>query len=503
MSEMTYEEKVKKIAAAINAELSKQREAEKDGGKVDDEKIKRMIQEQLTALEVATKERRAGEFDTEQQKRDEQIEEMFKDINAMTAEGRKQFRELKMIQSGNHLKYTVGEGVAEKIEDFKRLNDDAYLISTMLYLAAQKRGEHRSYFDIYRSTQIYKQIHDRLSGDVDLRKALAVATSGSGAEWVPTGFSSQVLTTIELELKVNTLFQSIQMPTNPYKLPVQTSNGEGYYVPESTADSATKIPASTPGTGNAEFSAKKFAGRVLFSEEINEDAIVNMRAFLTSEMGKMIARARETAIINGDAGTASAHMDNQGTALFTSDYDARLAFDGLRYFALNNAGTTTKDFSNADPSDTLMGNVRQLADKYGINPRDVVWIVSMNTYLKMLKTLSNVQTIDKYGAQATVLTGELMKYDGIPVIVSEYLFSNLNASGVYDGTTTDRSMILMVFRPGFMLGYRGTVTLNTDLDIETDQIKLVGKQRVSFLDPYDATLAANPMAVAGINVKTT
>jgi len=52
-----------------------------------------------------------------------------------------------------------------------------------------------------------------------------------------------------------------------------------------------------------------------------------------------------------------------------------------------------------------------------------------------------VRTVDKYGQFATVLNGELGKIDGIPVIVSEKIRENLNASGVYDGTTTTKTLL--------------------------------------------------------------
>jgi len=97
----------------------------------------------------------------------------------------------------------------------------------------------------------------------------------------------------------------------------------------------------------------------------------------------------------------------------------------------------------------------------------------------------------------------LMKHNGIPWVVSEYLYSNINDLGKYDGSTTDRSMVLMVYRPGFIIGNRGGVTLGTEVDIETDQIKLVAKRRTDFVDPYDATATGNVQCVAGINVKTT
>jgi HK97 family phage major capsid protein len=504
------DEQIKKFAADIVSKMQADPNAlENPETKAE---LVRMAEEQVKlAGEKAAAERKSEietkDFTTEEEQ-EKAYKAEFKGIDALSGSERKEIQQTKLLTSEDRLKLREGSNLGERIEEFKRLNDDAYLIMTMLGGAAVKKEiPGATPLKVYRETDVYKMVHKRLEEDKDLRKALAVATSGSGAEWIPTGFSSQVLVTIELQLKIAALFNSIAMPTNPYTLPVQTSNAEGYLIPESTADEATKIKASTPGTGNTTFNARKLANRVLFSEEINEDSIVAVRTFTMNEMSKAIARAHETALVNGDrtgaAGVAGSHFDNTGTALFTSNYDARLAFDGLRYFALNNAGTSTKDFSNAVPSDALMGNVRLLMGLHGVNPMDLVWTMSINTYLQSVNNLSNVQTLDKYGPQAVVLSGELMRYQGIPTVVSEYLFSNLNASGVYDGSTTDRGELLLVYRPGFLSGTRGGVTMSTANDIETDQVIMVGKRRVDFIDPYDATLAANIMSAAGINIKTT
>jgi len=502
------EELIKSISAKISSEVKKQKA---DG--IDDfdnldalvkTKVEAMVKDQIKVSEELTAKRKS-EFDAEYEKSKLFEVEKFgeKSVDELTLKERLLVQESKILSSQKSIAARYGEEISAKIEEFKRMNDDAHLIATMLYLANQKKGYRQDFLSAYRETEIYKDIHRFLAKDSDLRKAMAIANTGQGAEWIPTGFSTQLLASVELQLRVASLFNAVQLPTNPYKMPVQISNAEGYLITENTADDGTKIAASTPGTSSPSFNAIKLAGRVLFSEEINEDAIISMRDFVTSELGKAIGRALEQAMINGQKTTAALHMDCTAAAKrFTNATNPRLAFDGLRYFALNNAGTTKKDFSNADPTDTLMGNVRQLALKYGVMPSDGAWILSVNTYLKALFTLTNVMTLEKYGANATVLAGELFKYAGTPVLVSEYLESDLNASGVYDGVTVNRSSLLYVHRPSFMLGYRGGITLNSELDIETDQIKLVAKRRVDFVDPYNATLAANPQVVAGFNVKT-
>jgi len=504
------QERLKMLTAKVVEAVKQSEEYKEDNGRDDvllTNKVNTIVTEQLSAMDAASEKTRKDEFDKDQETMDEFLDEQMKMIDNMDPKDRVIHQKAHMLYSKERLSDKYDSSIAQRIEDFKYKNDTCHLTSTMLYLAAKKKDKllAQTPMEIVRNTEAFKGMQNMLNGDVELRKALAVANSAEGAEWIPTGFSNQVTKVIELNLKVPSLFRTIPMPTSPWKMPVQLSQGTGYFVNESNDDESQKIPASTPGTSAPEFTARKLAGRFLFSEEIDEDSIVNMRSFLVDELGMSIARAEETAFVNGDrtgaAGVASSHQDNAGTALFTSNYDARLIFDGLRYFALNNADTSTKTFGNADPSDTLLSNVRLLMGKHAVNPQDLVWIASINTYLKMIG-LTNARTIDKYGDKATVLTGELMKYDGIPVVVSEYLYSNLADTGVYDGSTTDRAMLLLCYTPGFLKGTRGGVTLATDLDIERDQIILVGKNRLEFKDIYDALLTGNVQCAAGINIKT-
>ena len=502
------EDMIKSLAKKLNDEIDESKKAgnELPPGEVE-LKMKRMIADQLKASDIVSTHRRKGVYDENYEKSAMFLgfdaEKEIKQIESMSVKDRFAAQEMKMLAPQKMLQGIHGKELGNTIEEFKRLNDDAHLVSTMLYLAEKKRSPHADFMTIYRGTDIYKSVHRMLASDSDLRKAMAVGNVGTGAEWIPTGFSSQVLAKIELNLKVSALFPTLAMPTNPYKMPVQISNAIGYLIAENTTDTGTKFTASTPGTASPEFSAIKLAGRTVFSDEINEDAIVNMRSFIVAELSKSIARAEETAVINGQRTTQALHQDNQGAvALFTSTNDARLAFDGLRYLALNNAGVTTKDFAGADISDVLMGGVRTLSGKYGVMPSEGAWVLPVNAYLKGLYLLTNATTLEKYGPNATILAGELFKYQNVPVVVSEYVLENSNASGVYDSVTTNLTELLFVNRPSFIKGTRGGVSLGSVLNIETDQISLVAKKRLDFVDPYDATLAGNSQVTMGFNIKT-
>jgi hypothetical protein len=65
----------------------------------------------------------------------------------------------------------------------------------------------------------------------------------------------------------------------------------------------------------------------------------------------------------------------------------------------------------------LRGNRKKMG-KYGVDPNELAHILSINEYIDLLSDTA-VFTLEKYGPNATILTGELAKVDNVPVIVSE------------------------------------------------------------------------------------
>ena len=80
------------------------------------------------------------------------------------------------------------------------------------------------------------------------------------------------------------------------------------------------------------------------------------------------------------------------------------------------------------------------------------------------------------------LPGEVGRIDNVPVIVSDCVREGLNATGVYDGVTTSRSLALTVNRSGFVVGQRRAVTITTsdELLAEADQRAIMATLRLAF-----------------------
>lgn len=321
-------------------------------------------------------------------------------------------------------------------------------------------------------------------------KAMDTATSGEGAEWIPTTFSREMIEDIERELRVEALFRHITMPSNPYKFPAKGASAQVYLVGEAMSDTDIKVTASTPGTRNIVFTAVKLMGRVLCSEEMDEDGVVATVPWLREELVRALAKAREDAIINGD--TTAEHQD----ADVTDANDSRKAFKGLRKYALA-LGTATKDLSTFSTANLRV--LRALMGKFAVDPSELAWIVGIKVYHKML-SLDEVLTLDKLGAQATLLRGQLASFDGAPVIVSEKIREDLNASGVYDGETETDTTLLLVNRRAFLVGEKRFITAKVlrELYAETDQVAVVASQRLDFEPCYD--MDSEPVVGLGYHI---
>ena len=89
---------------------------------------------------------------------------------------------------------------------------------------------------------------------------------------------------------------------------------------------------------------------------------------------------------------------------------------------------------------------------------------------------------------------------GVPVIVSEFVRENLNASGVQDGITTTKSYNLCVNRNEWVMGQRMALDVEVDDSIyrETYQRVVVGFMREDFQNVGEAS--SNDDTAIGYNL---
>jgi hypothetical protein len=333
----------------------------------------------------------------------------------------------------------------------------------------------------------HRKFKDRWAG---LMNALDADTAGSGGAWVPTGIGAMIHEKVRASGKVAPLFSRIDLPTNPWKWPIEGGDATAYRVAEPTSDTATKVAASTPGTVAPTFDAEIMGGRVLFSRSLEADSAIAILPFVRAKLVQAFVDAEEKAVLDGDAdGT---HQDTDTQAVGATHFSS--AWDGLRKRALANASQATTTSTAAN-----LALIRAAMGKWGINPADLAFIVGVSAYHDLLSD-TNFLTVDKMGPNATILSGQLGAAYGVPVIVSEHVRENLNASGVHDAITTTKTYNLCVNRNEFAFGQRMATDVEVDDSIyrETYQRVMVAFQREDFQNIGDAS--TNDDVSVGYNV---
>lgn len=320
-------------------------------------------------------------------------------------------------------------------------------------------------FEVARSLTAYADRYKSVLAAMD------VDTSTEGGTWVPTGIGASLHERVRAAGKVAALFDRIDLPTNPWKWPIEGADLTAYRVAEPTGDTETKFTVSTAGTVATTFDAEIFGVRQLISRSLDVDSAIAIAPYSQRKIVQAFADAEEKAILDGD--TDGTHQDSD---IGSSTTAAVTAWDGLRKRALaeTTQATTTTSVAN-------LAAIRKSMGKWGVNPADLAFIVGVSSY-GVLMSDSNLLTVDKMGPNATILAGQVGSLFGVPVIVSEWVRENLNASGVHDGITTTKTYALCVNRREWAMGQRMALDIETDDSIyrETFQRVMVGFMREDF-----------------------
>jgi HK97 family phage major capsid protein/HK97 family phage prohead protease len=312
----------------------------------------------------------------------------------------------------------------------------------------------------------------------EFAKALDTATTTEGLELIPTEFSGEMKELIRLQLKVAPLIEKVTMPNKSFKLPVEAADIYATIAGETTAVvSAFDSTEQTPTSGNTTLTAEKLRVRVQVSAETIEDSVIPIMPWVQKMSAKGLARSIDRMLINGQE-TGAIDLEVGGGAIASTD--ARKMVDGFRYHYISTMHATLGVDMGTFTDDNLR-NVFKPMGVYGIYPDDVAILCSAKCYLgHFLKDLDDTRTVDKYGPKATVLAGELMKYDNKAVIVSEFIQDDLNASGVYDDTTKTKTTIIVINRSGWVLGERSNMKVEVVKDGINDVFTVVTFWRGDF-----------------------
>jgi hypothetical protein len=322
-----------------------------------------------------------------------------------------------------------------------------------------------------------------------LRKALST-TAGSGGDFLPTPLATQFISHVRDMNFMRQSFQTTTMTSKTKDYPKLLGGTKVYY----QATEGGTANKTSVNTGTIRLTAKKFMAQIDMSTEVIEDAQGDIKSVIRQHFAEQFAEAEEEAMIVGDPDHASTTAtESAATDVTWFNKDHRLSFYGLLTLASDIAGEINDDTRaanrvNAAGLEMSTAIARQglyNMGKYGRVMKNIILIVNPWSANQLLDDTKLV-TVDKYGAGATIMTGEFgALYGKIKVINSAFC---TNGYGVLTHKTNpiigDRRLIkikeaewisddviyfVLTSRLDFTINYKGALCQLHSLDEPSDE----------------------------------
>jgi len=439
--------------------------AKSDDSKLDEAKIDRMV---AAAMQKAEAERvkAAEEKQNAQKAKDAAVEE--------------QLRALRAANPHNWM-FPVLEGHDDVAKGLKDLSEKAIDLKLLSLICKKPFNELKMYKDIVGS-----------QGDVIIRKAMDTAQTSNGAEFIATGFSSQVFEYVTGASPILANSYVFTLPQNPYKFPVGINNAVAYHAGEATGDAATAYTASDVGTSDVTWDAEKLAVLVYSSDELDEDSIVPMLPYITNSLRTRMIETIEKAIMRGDTATGSAANINRTSGACTAGM-YWLSMNGIAKQCIDGSGGLSFDIATLYADDILTS--AGLLGKYAAAPMMAPILCDRATFHAMLGMGANsgsttpiVATREKYGDAAPILTGELARVYGFPILPTDnYVLTTDTASGEIanlESAQGTKGGFMQYFRNGLCVGFKRQITVESERNIKNGQHCIVATARLDVQFPY-------------------
>jgi HK97 family phage major capsid protein len=316
--------------------------------------------------------------------------------------------------------------------------------------------------------------------------------AGVGAEWIPDQFSTDLYQTFQIPRGLRALLPSVQMERETLLIPKLNRGGRPYIKGQITDDLA-KYQASTIETAQKTVRAKGLATLMNIDDAAGEDSAFAIIPAMSRQIAQDLEDAFEDAMINGDS--AVTHQDDianwnirerWGASGLGSSADHRRLFRGMRAAALDKS--SSKDF--AGTAMTFAGFMDAVAQLGELAVGNKVCVVSPEALVANFLQLDQVVTLEKFGAQATILTGQLASLAGIPIVMSRFMGADMNGSGLYDNITKDKTGFLVFNTDSWYQYLRRQITVESDKDITSGAIQIVSTMR-AVMDSPDAESVKN------------
>ncbi len=262
---------------------------------------------------------------------------------------------------------------------------------------------------------------------------------------------------------------------HPFRIPLQLGDVNWYPGTENTETTGSAL-----ATARQTLTAHELVAEVPWSYDLDEDAVIAMMDELRRSLLRNAHEVIDDVILNGDT-TATNNINADGATIAASTAGSGhflIGFDGLLHLPLVD-NTAMSNNHNAAVSAAMFNEIRGKLGKYGVRPSELAYITDINTFIKSL-TIDSFRTLDKFGPQATLLTGQLGAVEGIPVIVSEQMrTADSDGKITSGGAANTKGRLLIVNRSQWRVGFKRELTIETVRDAQKRQNIMVVSFRIA------------------------
>lgn len=309
-----------------------------------------------------------------------------------------------------------------------------------------------------------------------LVKALTSTGVGTGDELVPTGMAAELWQDFFLASMVVGNLSRVAMPTDPFDDPLGLGDVTWRKGTQNTATTA-----SDTATAKSTFTSTELVAEVNWSYTLDEDAVIAVLPALRDRLRISGAEAMDAFALNADATNATTGNINLDDADPADDsYYLSAGQDGIRHQWLVDNVTQGVNAGGDALTDLDVVSMLVKMGKYAVSPAACCYITDVATYLKGFLSLDGVQTLEKYGSSAVLLTGELGRYRGIPIVVSASA-PKTEADGKCSVTAGNNTLgqISCINRRQWRVGFRRELLMEVDRDIQKRMFILVVSFRIA------------------------
>ncbi len=359
------------------------------------------------------------------------------------------------------------------LKNLRDLHDATIIADAMLRFRDRDRysiQKNRLFKQLIKATEVF---------DKDVALAMAGGNAGYGAEWLPTEMSTEFSEILRKQPRLANKFTMWNMPKGgSAKYPFQNGKAVVYKGGEALVDNAEEARKTNIATGVKTFTPDVFIGALVSSEELTEDAILDMVEFIRNELAIALLEGLESAVINGD--DSGTHFDNTDTTIYQT-YNVETCFKGLRKLAQSN-GRNIED-SSASTGVNALELVNFIDAKgdlgvAGLTPQECIYITGIKGRTQVQQALYKE---DALGVLAYMISGVLPNIDGSEIYISGQYDEQLQSDGIrHVSTDVKHTSMVCTHKPSFRIAQRRGITLEFNKNILTQQRQFVATARWDF-----------------------